>query len=296
MSVIGMVGLGRTGLPIARNLLARGHAVIGHRRHDGGELAAAGGQAAPSARAVAEAAGVILTVLPSAAALDDVMAGERGLLAAVGTGHVVVELGSHPLAVKERHRQALAARGAAFVDGEISGTPAMTAARQSVFLLSGDAAACDAALAVCRDATEHAFYAGAFGAATQLKLVANLLVAVHTAAAAEAMLLVERAGLDVALAIKVLGLGAASSTMLTARAPSMAARRFVDPAPGPVAMLAGYLEPIAELAARAGAPLPLFSIAARLFDGALADGRAQQDIGCVIELLDQAQPKKGSSP
>ncbi len=91
-----------------------------------------------------------------------------------------MELSSYPLTVKERYRD----------------------------LLAGDQTACDAVLPLCRDATDHALYAGAFGAATKLKLVANLLVAVHTVAAAEAMLLVERAGLDVDLAIQVLGLGA----------------------------------------------------------------------------------------
>jgi 3-hydroxyisobutyrate dehydrogenase len=292
---LGMIGLGRTGLPIAVNLLGRGHAVVGYRRSDASALVAAGGQLAPSPRALGEAARVIFSVLPSPAALEEVMSGERGLLGALGRGHVVVELSSYPLPVKERYRDLVAARGAVLLDGEISGTPAMTAARKSVFLVAGARADADRVLPLLADATEHALYAGPFGAATKLKLVANLLVAVHTAAAAEALLLVERAGLDPLLATQVLGLGAASSTMLTARAASMTARRFVDPAPGPVAMLAHYLEPIATLAATSASPTPLFTTAAELFRRALAEGRAQQDIGCVIELLDGAEPKKGGS-
>jgi L-threonate 2-dehydrogenase len=295
-AAIGMLGLGRTGLPIAKNLLARGHDVIGYRRSDLSALVDSGGRAAATARAVGESARVILSVLPSAAALDDAMLGERGLLGALGPSHVLVELSSYPLAVKERYRALLAERGATFIDGEISGTPAMTAARKAVFLLAGDKGACEAVLPVCLDATDHAIYAGAFGAATKLKLVANLLVAVHTVAAAEAVLLVERAGLDVPLAIQALGLGAGASTMFAARASSMAARRFVDPAPGPVGMLSAYLEPIRELAHRAEAPLPLFAIACDLFRAALAAGRAEEDIGCVIELLaapERAHPKKG---
>ncbi|MEO7733175.1 MAG: NAD(P)-binding domain-containing protein, partial [Kofleriaceae bacterium] len=220
MTTLGMVGLGRTGLPIAHNLIARGHEVIGYRRSASTELVRAGGRAASHPRELA-AADVILSVLPSASALDDVMHGAHGLLAALEPRHTVIELSSYPLAVKERYRALLAERGATLLDGEISGTPAMTAARASVFMLAGERASCEAALAICRDATDHAMYAGAFGAATKLKLVANLLVAVHTVAAAEALLLVERAGLDVALAIDVLGLGAGSSTMFRARAPSM---------------------------------------------------------------------------
>jgi 3-hydroxyisobutyrate dehydrogenase len=129
-------------------------------------------------------------------------------------------------------------------------------------------------------------YTGAFGAATKLKLVANHLVAVHTVAAAEALLLVERGGLDVKLAIEVLGLGAGSSTMFKQRAGRMAARQFVDPAPGPVAMLQAYLQPIHDLGDETSAPTPLFDVAHAIFRRALEAGRGAHDIGCVIELLD----------
>ena len=289
-SSIGMIGLGRTGLPVATNLLARGHQVLGYRRTDTGDLARAGGAMARTPREVAEKADVILSVLPSPAALDDVMKGEpgrdNGLLAALGPRHTVVELSSYPLAVKEHYRRLCAERGATFLDGEISGTPAMTAARSAVILLAGDKTACESVIALCRDATDHATYVGDFGAATKLKLVANHLVAVHTVAAAEALLLVERGGLDVKLAIEVLGLGAGSSTMFKQRAGRMAARQFVDPAPGPVGMLEGYLQPIADLGDESRAPTPLFDIAHQVFRRALDAGRAEHDIGCVIELLD----------
>ncbi|HEY4238363.1 MAG TPA: NAD-binding protein [Kofleriaceae bacterium] len=276
--MIGVVGLGRTGAPIAENLRARGHEVLGYRR------TAAAGQAASLAE-LAERCALILTVLPKGALAD--VAAE--LAPHVGGGHTVIELGSHPLADKRAAAARLGA--AAFVDGEVSGTPAMTAARTAVILLAGPRDACEPALPVLRDATAHAYYVGDFGAATQLKLIANHLVAVHTAAAAEAMLLVERSGIDPVLAIEVLGLGAGSSTMWKARAPSMHARAFVDPAPGPVAMLAAYLDPIHELAAGAGVPVTLFTAAAALYQSALAGGRAHHDIGCVIEVMTELLEK-----
>ena len=281
MTAVGVIGLGRTGLPVAANLLARGHVVLGFRRNDPGELDKLGGRSLPSAAAVADSTNMIFTVLPSVEALDDVM---QQILPVLSASHTVTELGSHPLAVKERYRELCAAKGAVFLDGEISGTPAMTAARAAVFLIAGDAKRAEEVVALCKDASDHARYAGAFGAATKLKLIANHLVAVHTAAAAEAMLLVEKSGLDPALAIEVLGLGAGSSTMLKARAATMIARKFVDPAPGPVSMLHHYLAPIDDL--RGDQQLPLFEAAAQLLRDALANGRKDQDIACVIELLD----------
>jgi 3-hydroxyisobutyrate dehydrogenase len=292
---LGMIGLGRTGLPVATNLLARGHQVLGYRRTDTGDLARAGGTMARRPREIAEQCEVILSVLPSPAALEEVMSGPDGLLAALGPQHTVIELSSYPLAVKERYRRMLAERGATLIDGEISGTPAMTAARAAVILLAGDQAACEAVRPICQDATDHAQYVGDFGAATKLKLVANHLVAVHTVAAAEALLLVERGGLDVKLAIEVLGLGAGSSTMWKQRAGRMAARQFTDPAPGPVGMLEGYLQPIRDLGDSARAPTPLFDVAHQVFRRALANGRAEHDIGCVIDLLDEHAAAAGST-
>jgi 3-hydroxyisobutyrate dehydrogenase len=281
-----MIGLGRTGLPIATNLMSRGRDVLGYRRTASDDFP---GRRAATVREVAETCELVLTCLPRGA-LDRVVA---ELAPAVGPTQVVIELGSHPLDDKLRAHEAFAARGATFLDGEVSGTPAMTAARTAVILLAGPRDACERVLPALRDATDHARYVGEFGAATKLKLIANHLVAVHTAAAAEALLLVEKSGIDSALAIDVIGLGAGSSTMWKMRAPAMHARKFVDPAPGPVEMLAAYLEPIRALAADSGVPIRLFAVAAELYQAALAGGRAHHDIGCVIELID---PDKKGQP
>jgi 3-hydroxyisobutyrate dehydrogenase-like beta-hydroxyacid dehydrogenase len=96
---VGVIGLGRIGLPVALNLLERAHTVVGFRRSGSAALAAAGGVAARDAREVAERATTIFTVLPSAEALDNVVA---TMLPALDGRHVVVELGSHPLADKQR--------------------------------------------------------------------------------------------------------------------------------------------------------------------------------------------------
>jgi 3-hydroxyisobutyrate dehydrogenase-like beta-hydroxyacid dehydrogenase len=74
--------------------------------------------------------------------------------------------------------------------------------------------------------------------------------------------------------------------MLSARARAMLARRFVDPVPGPVNMFAHYLAPIEALAREANAPTPLFDTAAKLYRTAMSDGRSDEDIACVIDMLD----------
>jgi 3-hydroxyisobutyrate dehydrogenase len=291
-TTVGMIGLGRTGLPLAMNLLARGHRVLGFRRSGCPELVSAGGTPAASPREVAEGARLIVSCLPSAQALAETMEGEAGLRAGLGPEHVVLEVGSYPLEVKEAWRRRVSESGALLIDGEISGTPAMTAARQAVLLLAGEEAPCRALLPLALEMTDTAFHVGAFGAATRLKLVANHLVAVHTVAAAEALLLAERAGIAPQTALAVLQAGAGGSTMLSQRGGAMVARRFGEPAPGPVSMLAGYFDAIAALGRDAAVPTPLFDAALELYRRAVADGRSQEDIACVIALLEQ-QGKEG---
>ena len=96
----------------------------------------------------------------------------------------MVELGSHPVPDKERHVAPLAEKGAAFLDGEVSGTPGMVLARKAVIYLGGDADAVQEGRAGGRGFADSCIYFGHFGAATKVKLVNNLLVAIHIAATA----------------------------------------------------------------------------------------------------------------
>src|SRR5207247_1066928 len=85
---------------------------------------------------------IVFSCLPSSQALEEVVHGAAGLLKSARPGQIIVELGSHPVPDKERHLAPLAAKGAAFLDGEVSGTPGMVAARKAVIYLAGDKEAC----------------------------------------------------------------------------------------------------------------------------------------------------------
>ena len=92
----------------------------------------------------------MLTCLPSAEALDDVVQGKAGLVHSARPGQIVVELGSHLVPDKERQIAPLAAKGAVFLDGEVGGTPGMVRARKAVVYLAGDAEAAKKAEPVMR--------------------------------------------------------------------------------------------------------------------------------------------------
>ena len=92
MHRVGMIGLGKMGLPIARNLMERGFEVTGYRRQGSPELAAAGGTVAGSAAEVAASADVLLSIVPDAAAVHEVICGRAGTLTTLRPGTVHIEM------------------------------------------------------------------------------------------------------------------------------------------------------------------------------------------------------------
>jgi 3-hydroxyisobutyrate dehydrogenase len=291
MQTVGLIGVGKIGLPIAENLIKSGFRVIGYRRSPMPDFEKAGGIAARSPADVGAQADVVLTCLPSSDALQEVIQGPNGLITSARPGQIVVELGSHPLGVKQAQIAPLAAKGAAFVDGEVSGTPGMVSARKGVVYLGGDADACRKAEPVIAGFADSCIYFGPFGAASKVKLVNNLLVAVHIAAAAEAMALGLKAGVDVDLMIKAVATGSGGSTQFGIRAPWMAEKRFL-PIQGSIPLLAHYFDLIGEFADQVGVATPILDRVADLYRQAIDKGYGDRDIAVMVEFMGSL-PRKG---
>jgi L-threonate 2-dehydrogenase len=284
MQTVGVIGLGRMGLPIARNLIERGFQVTGYRRHPSPELEQAGGRAAASPAEVAEAADVLISIVPGAHDVEEIVQGKNGTLTALRPGTVHIEMSTIDVTRKAALREATRARGGDLLDAPISGTPGMVAPRLATTFASGDQQAVDQASNVLDAISGPWVYTGPFGTGAQLKYIANLLLAVHTAAAAEALALARRTGLDLALVQQTLDDSIASSTIWRVRGPLMAQRAWT-PAPGPVATLHPILEQIEACAAASGLDTPVFAAAKALFDQALADGHGDLDIACIHDQI-----------
>ena len=291
METIGFVGVGKIGLPICENLIKSGYRVLGYRRGSLAEFEKIGGTPARSPADIGAQTEIVLSCVPSSEALADVVAGPNGLLKSARPGQIVVELGSHPVPDKERHVAPLAAKGAAFVDGEVSGTPGMVAARKAVIYLAGDKDACQKAERVVGGFADSCLYFGKFGAASRVKLVNNLLVALNIAATAEAMALGLKAGVDVDLMIKAIATGSGGSTQFGIRAPWMAQRRF-QPAQGTVPTLQHYFDMIGDFARDVGVATPMLDRAVELYDKAIEMGLAEQDVAVMVDVISALPPRK----
>jgi 3-hydroxyisobutyrate dehydrogenase-like beta-hydroxyacid dehydrogenase len=284
METIGFVGVGKIGMPISENLINHGYRVVGFRRSSLAEFEKIGGVPAHSAADVGAQANIVFSCLPSAQALDEVVQGPRGLVHSARPGQIVIELGSHALPDKQRQIAPLAGKGAIFIDGEVSGTPGMVLARKGVIYLAGDAQACKKVERVVAGFADSCLYFGEFGAASRVKLVNNLLVALNIAATAEAMALGLKAGVDVPLMIKAIATGSGGSTQFGIRAPWMAERRF-RPVQGTVPALQHYFDLIGEFAEHVGVATPLLDCAAGLYDRFMAMGFGDDDVARMVDVI-----------
>ena len=280
MDRVGVIGLGKMGLPIARNLMVRGFHVTGYRRSGSPELAREGGDVAVSAAEVAADTDVILSIVPTADDVEEIIAGPAGTLVNLKPGTVHIEMSTIDVDRKVR------ATGGDLLDGPISGSPGMVAPRKATTFASGDKQSVDTVTPVLDAISGPWIYTGAFGTGARMKYVANLLLAVHTVAAAEAMALARRSGLDLQLVQKTLDESIASSAIWRQRGPLMAERAW-SPAPGPISTLHPILEQIEEHAASMGLSASVFTAAKEVFDKALSDGWGDLDIASVHDQVNR---------
>jgi 3-hydroxyisobutyrate dehydrogenase len=293
METIGFIGVGKIGLPVATNLIKSGYRVVGYRRSQMPEdFLTAGGAVAKSPAEVGAAADVVLSCVPTEEALEEVINGPNGLLQSARPGQIIVELGSHPVSFKKRFVAPLAAKGAAFVDGEVAGTPGMVVARKGVIFVAGDAKACEKIDPVIKGFADTSFYFGPFGAASRAKLINNLLVGIHITATAEAMALALKADLDVDTLIKAVTHGSGGSIQFGIRAPWMQQGRFL-PVQGDPVQLTHYFDMIDVMSAELGVATPLLDRAAELIrHGIDHGGIADKDIAAMVDVIG-AYPRKG---
>jgi putative dehydrogenase len=273
---------------IAQHLAAAGYQVTGYDPDPGATRAAskAGIRSAASIGDLAACSEALITSLPSAAALATV-AGD--LQAAPGRLSEVLETSTLSVEQKQEVSDLLRLAGIHVLDCPISGTSAQLRTGDAVIYASGD----DQALRHCRPVLEafsrQIIDAGRFGNGSRLKLVANLLVAVLGAAAAEAVALGTSCGLSPSLILAALTSGAGSSRMLELRGPMMIERRYRPPAMR-LELFEKDLELIESLARDCGASTPLFTASAELYSAAARAGHGAEDTASVFEVLLAAAP------
>src|SRR5712692_6954099 len=276
---VGIVGLGLLGHAVAARRIGHGYRVVGHDvvRERADALKALGGEPAASVAAVAAGSEIVCTLLPSLAAVESVILGADGIVATASPGATVVQMSTISPTLTERLAREVTARGLGFLDCPVSGTSSMVERGDGIFFVGGDRALFERWRPVLESVLARAVLVGRVGQAMVLKLVANLLVALNSAAAAEALTLARKAGLDVVNA------SAAASSMLKVRGPMIVRGEFA-----PQMKLDLFMKDIhlmQEAASAVGAHLPFTDLAERLYAAAQAAGHGGEDLAVVVTAL-----------
>ena len=281
---IGIIGLGIMGSAIAAHVIEAGHRVLGYdvRAARLRELRAAGGVAARTGADVGRSSRIVITSLPSADALTETVG---ALVQAAGRHQIVVETSTLPIDAKQRARAKLRARGIHLLDCPISGTGAQARDKDIVVYASGTRETYRRVASVLDAFTRAHYYVGPFGAGSKVKFVANLLVAIHNVAAAEALVLAMKAGLDPGRVLELVSAGAGGSRVLQLRGPMMVTGDYRK-----ATMTLGTWQKdmaiIAEFARQAGCTTPLFSTTAPIYAEAVKR-RSQEDTAAVCAVLEK---------
>jgi 3-hydroxyisobutyrate dehydrogenase-like beta-hydroxyacid dehydrogenase len=291
---VGIVGLGIMGGAFAQNLAAAGWRVIGYdvdaaRRR---VLAKAGVEIAANAVAVARLAKTVLTSLPKPEALKETAAAiaQAGL-----PRRVVVEMSTFTLEDKAKAEAVLRKAGHLMLDCPVSGTGAQAKVKDLVIYASGGAAEIKRLRPMFAAFTRAVHDLGAFGNGSRMKYVANLLVAIHNVASAEAMVLGIKAGLPPQQIFELIKTGAGNSRVFELRAPMMVKDRY-DDVTMKISVWQKDMDVIGGYARKIRVPTPMFDASKAIYNKALKSGRGAEDTAAVCAVLEtMAGVKRGKT-
>ena len=282
---VGVVGLGIMGGAFAHNLIAAGWRVHGYDI-DGKRcraMARAGVEIAPDAGSLAAAVPTIITSLPKPSALA---ATAEAIIDAGVRPRVIVEASTFAIDDKLAAERALRRAGHVMLDCPVSGTGAQAKVKDLVIYASGERSAIRKLRPLFSAFSRATHGLGAFGNGSRMKYVANLLVAINNVAAAEAMVLGLKAGLDAKTVFDMVVSGAGNSRVFELRGPMMVRDRY-DGATMTMSLWQKDMAVIGEFARQLGSPTPMFDATVPLYRKALESGHAEHDTAAVCAVLER---------
>ncbi|MGW1839761.1 2-hydroxy-3-oxopropionate reductase [Streptomyces sp. NPDC002067] len=272
---IAWIGLGIMGSPMAENLIKAGYEVTGHTLEADklDRLAAAGGTAAASVADAVRAADVVITMVPASPQVEAVAYGPDGILENARHGALLIDMSSITPQTSVDLAANAAAKGIRVLDAPVSGGEAGAIEAVLSIMVGGQQADFDAARPLFEALGKTIVLCGPHGSGQTVKAANQLIVAVNIQACAEAVVFLEKSGVDLGAALDVLGGGLAGSTVLARKKENFLRRDF---APGfRIDLHHKDMGIVTDAARNVGAALPVGSVVA----GLVASLRAQGDGG-----------------
>ncbi len=275
------------GRPMALNLIKAGHTLLVNDLNQEAvkTLVEAGATAKDTAKEVAENCEIIITMLPASKHVQQVVLGEKGILAGAKEGSIIVDMSSITVTVSKQLAEEAAKKGVDFLDAPVSG---------------GESGAINGSLAIMVGGKEEVFktvspilYAlgktvilvGDNGCGVTAKLANQVIVNLNIAAMSEALVLAAKAGIEIEKMFQAIRGGFAGSAVLEEKLPRIIERNFVPG--GTIAINMKDITNVMETAHDIDVPLPLTSQLLEIFHALKADGKLHDDHGGIVQYYEK---------
>ena len=285
---VGFIGLGIMGKPMAKNLIEAGHELVVYNRtpKKAEELAGAGAVVAASPREVAEQSDVVVTMLPDAPQVEEVLVGEEGVLEGIKEGALIVDMSTISPVITEELAARAKEKGASMLDAPVSG---------------GDVGAIEGTLSIMVGGSDEDFqrarplfeamgktvtHVGGSGAGQVVKAANQIVVALTIEAVSEALVLGSKAGVAPEKILDVLGGGLAGNKVMEVKREKMLTHSFD---PGFRIELHHKDLGIALAAGREyGVTLPVTAIVDQMLQDLRMRGRGDRDHSALLTLIEDS--------
>jgi 2-hydroxy-3-oxopropionate reductase len=284
--VIGFIGLGIMGRPMAKNLLKAGYSLVVHSRSQGpvNDVVAAGAAKGSSPKDMASRCDVLIAMLPNSPDVELVALGKDGIIEGARSGLIFVDMSTISPIVSQKVGAALAAKGVKMLDAPVSGGEQGAINAALSIMVGGEKAVFDQVMPIFQAMGKTITLLGPLGFGGFTKLANQIIVAGNLTALAEALTLAKKAGLDRELTLTALGGGLAGSKCLEQKKPNYVAGSYK---PGfKIDLHHKDLGLILDSARELGVPVPVTAMIQEMFTALRVKGRGGLDHSGVITLLE----------
>jgi 3-hydroxyisobutyrate dehydrogenase-like beta-hydroxyacid dehydrogenase len=292
---LGLIGIGKMGMPMGMNLLKAGYAlsVYARNKEAARPLVGSGAKLSESPRKLIEDAEIVILSLPAPKDVSEIIFGNQGLaINRRAEGRTIIDTSTIDPKTSKLLAKRLEAIGIKYLDAPVSGGPEGATNATLTFMVGGRKEVFDECSEAFHAIGKNIVYMGQTGAGMGTKLVNQLLVASNTLAGAEAMQLSAALGLDPQKVIEVIKTSAGDSFAFRRVAPKIAEENYGS------GWQTWLLEKDLNLLIQTGADLGLPSISVKtakeVFSKAVAEGFGTTDSSSVIQTLDKMKTKRTS--
>ncbi|KKB09886.1 2-hydroxy-3-oxopropionate reductase [Devosia chinhatensis] len=283
--MIGFIGLGVMGRPMAEHLITAGHKVALYRVKPASQfLVDKGGIALDNARAVAEASDIVILMLPDTPDVEDVLFGADGVAEGLSAGKLVIDMSSISPMATRTFAERLKQKGVGYLDAPVSGGEMGAKNAALTIMVGGEQTDFERALPLLEIMGKSITHIGGVGDGQTAKVANQIIVGLTIEAVAEALLFARRAGADVAKVREALMGGFAASRILEVHGQRMIDETF-DPG-FRIRLHRKDLSLAADAAKALNLALPNTAMTQQLMNAALAIGLGDKDHSALIAALD----------